>query len=118
LVIECVSYDLSRIVKITETELIYQEDRGDLISINLQMCRNRYLKYINSHLDDFPSRKGIPIDDGSDFKCVADRFFDGLSNPYFEFYDWPHIKFEMQMKKSFWSRFLNVDWMELDCKIL
>ena len=100
------SHDINSIVEITNTELIYREDRGDLISIDLGKCRDRYIKYINSHLAEYPELKGKPIENNSGFKCVADRYFSDQGYAYFEFYEWPRVRFEIRMKNKAIKRFL------------
>ncbi len=105
---EPIHYNINRIRKITSSELQYQEDRGDILSIDLKMCRDRYLKYINSHLEEYPTRNGIPMEDDDNFKCVADRYFAASENAYFEFYDWPHIRFEISIKITPLRKFLNL----------
>jgi hypothetical protein len=91
---------MDRIVKIDGSQLIYFDDRHDEINIDLQMCRNRYLKYINTHLDEYPSRNGTPVADNDNFRCVGDRRCGGTDTPYFEFYDWPHIRFQINLKQN------------------
>lgn len=105
-------YRIDQIEKITESELVYREDRGDLISIDLHKCRDRYLKYMNAHLDEYPERKSIPLEDTSDFICVGDHCFDGLGNPYFEFYDWPHARFEIKIRRTAFKKLLS--WLGWD----
>lgn len=100
--------NISNIEKITKTELLYREERGDIITIDLKMCRDRYLKYINSHVDNYPNRDGVPVEDIPDFNCVGNRYFTGFENAYFEFFDWPHIRFEIPMRRNIFAKLLDL----------
>ncbi len=105
---ESVRMNMDRITSISQEKLYYRNDKGELDEIDLLQCRRRYIKLINAHLDEFPTRKGIPIaDDDDDFRCVADRCISG-EPPYFEFYDWPHIRFEIQLHEWWLTKLLDL----------
>ncbi len=111
---DCYRLDWDRIVRISETALYYRDDRGDVLDLDLKKCRDRYLKYINSHPKDDPSLI-LSAEDNENFRWVADRCFDWISDAYFEFYGWPHIRFEKQMKETLARRFLGFigrNWRE------
>lgn len=108
---DCICLNLDQIVDITSKELIYCDNRGEQNHIDLPQCRDRYLEYINSHLAEYPVRKGMPIKDDDEFRCVADRFYSGIGNSFYEFYECPRVRFELRIPDNFLRKILPfVNW--------
>ena len=105
-----IQMDMDRIIRITENELLFYDDRWDTNSLDLRQCRDRFRKHLVEHQSDFPSLNIAAIQDEG-FRCVADRDITCTDGPYFEFYDWPHIRFVLKWKKNVFTKLLDfIGW--------
>ncbi len=78
--------DISRIQEITTTQLIYTDDSGERIAIDLNACVKQYAI-------EFEAERGKPYP--KDGRCVGDRWI----LRYFELYTTPeHTRFTMTLK--------------------
>ena len=78
--------DISRIQEITTTELIYTDDCGERVAIDLDACVKQYAI-------EFEAERGKPYP--KDGRCVGDRWI----LRYFELYTTPeHTRFTMTLK--------------------